>query len=256
MRAGGTSPPQPHLGCLLKFAGLRVAHEGGAVALHVPHNLLRDFGVKAAKRNRSDSNRGIVTEGSQKSGSLEGDVRRTNAQGLPRGAGEGEDVIRGDAALLGARGIEVGGAAADGDDELIGSERGLSAVFLCRGDGVGIDEGAISVHVRHVVIAQRSAVAKVEAPDVILDGSHHLAPVVALVFHLPAILLGVREGLAEDASLVHQLLRDASDVDARASFQGLDAHIVVTRVWSPVAKAKLTSSRTFFHIVLGRHVWC
>ena len=49
----------------------------------------------------------VKPEPSQEPGTLQGDVRGPNDQGLPRGVLLGEDVIAGDAVLPGSRNIRV-----------------------------------------------------------------------------------------------------------------------------------------------------
>mmetsp|Transcript_16990 Transcript_16990/g.41939 ORF Transcript_16990/g.41939 Transcript_16990/m.41939 type:complete len:422 (-) Transcript_16990:210-1475(-) len=205
------------LGCFFKLAGLRVAHEVGAVAFHEAHDLIRDLGVKATQRHRADGDGCVVPQRGEEACGLERDVRSAHAQRLARGRREGEDVVRGDATFPSAGDVQVAGAATHGDDELVSGDGLHLAALLGGGDGVRIHEGSVRVHVLHVFVAQGGAVPEVERPNVVLNGGHHLVPVVTLGLDVPAELLGVGEGLAQDARLVHQLLRDAPHVDAGAA---------------------------------------
>jgi len=73
-------------------------------------------------------------------GGLQGDVGGAHAQRLAGRVRQREDVIGGDAVLLGSRAVEVGRTAADGDDELVRRDGLLLAVLLGGGDGVRVRE--------------------------------------------------------------------------------------------------------------------
>ena len=80
---------------------------------------------------------------------------------------------------------------------------------------------------------------KVERLDVRLHVADHRLPLVAdAVRHLPSVVLGVLEALAKERRLVHQLLRDAADVDAGAA----EAPCRASRRWlDKVADGNLTT---------------
>lgn len=161
-----------------------------------------------------------------------------------------EDIIAGDAVLDGARDVRVAGSSSNSNNKGLGGNGALAALQLGQ-QRVGVDEGAQSVDVLHLLVAQIDASHPVDGLDVILHGLHQLAPVgLDLLVHVPAVGGRLVDGLAKEGGLVHQLLGDAANVDAGtadAPFgaqSGCGLHIIQTGHTSSVEDRLLGAGQT------------
>mmetsp|Transcript_10755 Transcript_10755/g.22387 ORF Transcript_10755/g.22387 Transcript_10755/m.22387 type:complete len:337 (-) Transcript_10755:135-1145(-) len=202
---------------LLELSGRCPPEHFGAMSLHVGHNLLRHLTVEATQKHGAGHDCHVVAKSGYESSSLQGDVTRANAKGLARGLWKREDVVGSDAALLVTLHARIRGASTHCNNNLVTSNLGGLSVLLGAQNCVRILKGGLCVEVVNLRLAQARAITPVQRPDVVLNVGHHLLPVVLPRIDLPPKRLGVAEALAQNACLVHKLLRDAAYVHASAT---------------------------------------
>ena len=186
------------------------------MAFHVTDDLRRNFRIEASQKHRSHDDARVVTESVQKTSSFQRDVTRSDTQRLSRRILQREDVVRSNAQFSSTRGIQVTRSSTNRDDALIKRVLLLHASFVHPFNGVCVHEGAIFVLVVHLLLSQRRSVPKVQGPDVILNPTDHLPPIVLLLLlNGPTKRVRIGKRLSQNTRLVHQLLRNATDVHAR-----------------------------------------
>ena len=184
---------------------------------HVLDNLLRDFLIKSTQRNRSNRHRRVKPKRGQEPSGFERDVRRAHAQRLPRRLGLGKNIVARDATFLRPRRVGIRRSSSHRDDHFIRRDHLFLSILFRRDDRILILKPSVRVHVRHVLLSQRRAIPEIQRPDVVLNLFHHLPPIVPFAREFPPVLSRIAERLSEDPRLVHELLRDASHVHARAA---------------------------------------
>ena len=187
------------------------------VALHVLLDELSHLLVEATEKDGTDENGHVETHRGKETGDFEGNIRRADDANLwSRGLLLGENVIRGHRELA-TRAAEDSRPASDGDEDLISGDTlvlGLIAWPKVKRHSVVVGERTIGINVLDLLGPQVGLVAVVEGGNVILDLRNHLVPVVLFLFGSPAEPLSGLDVLAVDARLMHELLWNATHVDA------------------------------------------
>mmetsp|Transcript_17232 Transcript_17232/g.42877 ORF Transcript_17232/g.42877 Transcript_17232/m.42877 type:complete len:582 (+) Transcript_17232:211-1956(+) len=202
---------------LLHRSGHGALDELGAVLRHVVLHLSGHLLVEAAQRDGAHHDGRVEAHPVDEAGTLECDVRCAHDERLAGRRLEAEDVVGGDAVLLGSRDVGVAGPAARRDDEGVRGDARLLALLVDRDHRLLVDESSEGVVVLDRVGHEVGSVAEVERLDVHHHVAHHRLPVVLRLGHLPPVRGRVLDALAEQSRLVHQLLGDAPDVDAGAA---------------------------------------
>ena len=183
--------------------------------------------VVAAQRDRSHEDRGGAADPGEHARALEGDVGGADDAGLAGVPLQAEEVVRGDAVLPRA-GAVLGERrpAAHRENDVPRPDAGGLAVFIgeVHPVRVGRVEDGAGVVVEDALLAELDVVAEVERFDVHNDVVSQRPPVAPRGGRLPAVRgRKVPDGLAAEGGGVHELLRDAADVDAGAAEAPLGA---------------------------------
>ena len=152
----------------------------------------------------------------EEASALEGDEGGTDKEGLAGRLGVHEEIIGGDGVLV-TGAAELVGSATDGDDHSAGGEGVLLAKDIRGLNGVLVDNTSEHVVVGNVLGEKGRAGGVVQASNVVLDVVDEGLPVMVDVGDVPTEGLGVFHEFTDDSSLVHELLGDATDVDASTS---------------------------------------
>mmetsp|Transcript_3273 Transcript_3273/g.6879 ORF Transcript_3273/g.6879 Transcript_3273/m.6879 type:complete len:504 (+) Transcript_3273:389-1900(+) len=204
---------------LLELRGGHALPELHAVVLHVSADLVGDLPVEAPEEDGPDGDSGVKAKAGEEAGALEGDVGGPDAQGLAGGLLQAEQVVGRDGEVA-PLAIDGGGPPSRGDDEPAARDRRHLPLLVSDLERVCVDKLAQSVLVSDILLAEVDAVVEVEAANVVLDALAHLDPVVAGLLLRncePERSRVLREDSADEGGVVHELLRDAANVDARAA---------------------------------------
>mmetsp|Transcript_22153 Transcript_22153/g.62885 ORF Transcript_22153/g.62885 Transcript_22153/m.62885 type:complete len:482 (-) Transcript_22153:68-1513(-) len=197
----------------------RIAVNRDALALHLGVQVVRNVIVEIAQRlGLADDQMRIGAQSVEDSSQFDGDVSRTDNDGLLRQFFQIEEPVARDGVLHAGRAAGQSRTATGGDQDLVGGELLLLAIVERNLDGVSIDEGGVAGDVGDVGILQSVAVDAVQLDDVLVTAFLQRLPVEVDGRLLEAVLRGiVLHHLCHAGRHEHDLLRDAADVDARSA---------------------------------------
>mmetsp|Transcript_23109 Transcript_23109/g.74319 ORF Transcript_23109/g.74319 Transcript_23109/m.74319 type:complete len:203 (+) Transcript_23109:947-1555(+) len=193
--------------------------ERNPTALHVPSHALCHIPVKSAQRNRAHGHSTRVAQLVEEPRTLESDVGGSDKQRPSGGPLHREEIVARDTELSTGC-VRQGRPPPHGNHHRLCCQAANVAVVTGTLDRVWGHKAASGVEVVHLFAPKRRDVAVVGALDVVLHVAHEVHPAVLHCIdgrQLPPELARVVHHGAELARIVHELLRNAPDVDASAT---------------------------------------